>query len=209
MNSRYNLRSRNNRNGTGVDSDMEEVAKILCQLRFKNSYMEEESKTEKTDEYVEVMDAADEEWVNEKADEDIVREACSCISRRLDPPERFFELLRMYDGGELSDELVSWMYSIPPIQRCMDNKSYRRSSATRLRMRREKTEAVARLHPLTRSENRVGFSTNLVDTSAMKDQKRIRNSRLYNLRSLNAVTTTGSQTHRYNTRSTTNGTRTD
>lgn len=243
MNTRYNLRSRNvtfpetttpvsdTRSLPFVDSDVLDVAKILYNLRsgkYGANYSNAASKYSMNEEEhtpVEVVveekapAADDEDWIDEKPDEDIVREACSCISRRLDPPQRFFDLLHMYDGGELSDDFVAWMYSIPPIRRCMENKAYRRSQASRQRKNRERIEASARRHPLERTERRLGFSTNLVNTPPLnfsKDGPRPRRINTYNLRSLNAVTTVGKSstpapsvvhTHRYNTRSTTNGTR--
>ena len=238
MNSHYNLRSRNvappqsttpvteNRSLPFVDSDVLDVATILYNLRsgkFGANYSNTASKYSMSEEeHTPVEEKApatnDEDWIDEKPDEDIVREACSCISRRLDPPQRFFDLLCMYDGGELSDDFVAWMYGIPPIRRCMENKSYRRSYATKQRMYRERAEASARLHPLERTERRIGFSTNLVNTPPLnfsKNNHRLRKVNTYNLRSLNAVTTTSTSasassvghTHRYNTRSTTNGTR--
>lgn len=191
-----------------VDNDVLEVATILYNLRSAN-YSRAAPKYHMDDTTVESKGGDhDADWIDEKTDEEIVREACSCISRRLDPPERFFELLRMYDGGELSPDFVDWMYGIPPIQRCMENKSYRRSQATKQRKNRERAEASARQHPLERTERRIGFSTNLVNTPPLDHSKgghRLRKIKTYNLKSLNAVTTT----HRYNTRSTTNGTRTD
>ena len=204
MMSHYNLRSRNT---SVVDNDVLEVATILYNLRSGNySKVTPAPKYSMSEE--KMVNHDDEDWIDEKTDEEIIREACSCISRRLDPPERFFELLRMYDGGELAQDFVTWMDSIPPIRRCMENKSYRRSNASKQRKNREKVEESKSLHPLERTEQRIGFSTNLVNTpplSFSKNGLRQRKFHNYNLRSLNVVT----NTHRYNTRSTTSGTRND
>ena len=227
MSSRYNLRSRNINTTTTkivptVDSDVLEVATILYNLRSGNYSNAAPKYSVMNDNTVETKGDA-EDWIDEKTDEEIIREACSCISRSLDPPERFFELLRMYDGGELSDDFVAWMNGIPPIRNCMENKSYRRSQATKQRNNRRRAEASARQHPLERTERRIGFSTNLVNTPPLDYSKgghRLRKINTYNLRSLNAVTTmkatptstsasASAPVHRYNTRSTTSGTRTD
>ena len=178
MGFRYNLRSRSR--NTNVDPDIQQIDGILNDLKSKNFEMDYNSSASSD------YSMNSELWDDEKSDEDIVREACSCISRHLDPPERFFELLRMYDGGELSDEFVKWMSDIPTILRYMNNKKYRQSFASKEKTRRERSENRARTHPLIRTKSIAGFSTNLIQ---LGDDYVRSKKRTYNLRSLNAVTT--------------------
>jgi hypothetical protein len=173
MSARYNLRSRVRQNEhieMDMDSKIEEVANILYNLRSRNNQVNYSGGAPKNSVYmmdtnVSEMKAEENnkgEWVDEYTDEEIVRQACSCISRRNDPPERFFELLRMYDGGELSADFVDWMYGIPPIRRYMENKSMRKSNSTRHSERIQRQIVKNQTSPLVRSKNAVGFSTNLI-----------------------------------------------
>jgi len=178
MGFRYNLRYRHT--DVDPDPDIKHIDGILNDLRSKKFEIDYNSIPSSN--YL--MNS--EVWDDEKSDEDIVREACSCISRHLDPPERFFELLRMYDGGELSDDFVKWMSDVPRIRQCMDNKKYRMSAASKQRTRKERAENRARTHPLIRTKSIAGFSTNLIK---LGDDYVRSKKRTYNLRSLNAVTT--------------------
>jgi len=215
MSNHYNLRPRANNSYTAaVEPDVVEVANILCNLRSGRNYLHNDSASAAskysspvmtdTDDNRETKPTCDEDWVDELPDEDIVRQACSCIARRTDPPERFFELLRMYDGGELSADFVDWMYGIPPIRRYMENPRMRKSCTA---VRREGIDRkIERMQQsqLTRTKNAVGFSTNLLNLPAETLSKKSSPKMLYNLRSRNRqpknmVTTLGSK---YNTRST-------
>jgi hypothetical protein len=166
MSVRYNLRShvhQNDQSELDMDSKIQEVANILYNLRSRNNRVNYSGGAPKNSVYMNVSEMKAEENNNgEWVDEEIVRQACSCISRRNDPPERFFEILRMYDGGELSADFVDWMYGIPPIRRYMENKSMRKSNSTRRIERVQRQIVKNQTSPLTRSKNEVGFSTNLI-----------------------------------------------
>jgi hypothetical protein len=196
MSSRYNLRSSNNNNldksffledsvkGQSTDNDIKEVAEILYSLRNrtntstffkadnKNTYfMASNNTTELPFEDFSSGEPkeGDSAWGGEYTDEEIVRQACSAISRSMTPPIRFFELMRMYDGGELNDDFVSWMSGIPPIKRIMDNKKFRHPRTPKTRVE---------ISPMQRVINKVGFQTNLVNLSHTSS-----NNTRYNLRS--------------------------